>query len=119
MYETKHSDGSIGRVNFMVWSEVTSCPECSHEFVLWDVMADTTIGRMKKEFNCPRCSNLLTKNFRCSVGPPLSASNMTGLAETSNISLSQFALVVKSSDPLSGFPLDVESVKLEHQAPSI
>jgi len=61
MYETKHTDGSIGRVNFMVWSEVASCPECSHEFVLWDVMADTTEGRMKKEFNCPRCSNSLKK----------------------------------------------------------
>ena len=61
MYETKHSDGSIGRVNFMVWSEVASCPECSHEFVLWDVMADTTIGRMKKEFNCPNCSTSINK----------------------------------------------------------
>ena len=61
MYETKHSDGSIGRVNFMVWSEVASCPECSHEFVLWEVMADTLNGRMKKEFNCPNCSHLLKK----------------------------------------------------------
>ena len=61
MYETKHTDGSIGRVNFMVWSEVASCPECSHEFVLWDVMADTTEGRMKKEFNCPSCSAALNK----------------------------------------------------------
>ena len=39
MYETKHTDGSLGRINFIVWSEVTACTECQHEFVLWDVMA--------------------------------------------------------------------------------
>ncbi len=61
MYETKHTEGSIGKISFVVWSEVASCPECSHEFVLWDVMADTTVGRMKKEFNCPSCSTLLSK----------------------------------------------------------
>lgn len=61
MYETKHTDGSIGRINFMVWSEITSCTECNHEFVLWDVSADTINGRMKSEFHCPKCSTLLTK----------------------------------------------------------
>ncbi|MGO3155753.1 MAG: DNA methyltransferase [Mesonia sp.] len=61
MYETKHTDGSLGRINFIVWSEVTACTECQHEFVLWDVMADTEVGRMKKEFNCPNCSTKLNK----------------------------------------------------------
>lgn len=61
MYETKHTDGSIGRINFVVWSEVTSCPNCNSEFALWDVTADTTIGRMKKDFNCPNCSTSLQK----------------------------------------------------------
>lgn len=61
MYETKHTDGSIGRINFTVWSEVTSCPECSAEFTLWEVSADTINGRMKKEFNCTQCNVQLTK----------------------------------------------------------
>ena len=61
MYETKHSDGTLGKINFMVWSEVAQCPECNHEFVLWDVMADTKVGRMKKEFNCPNCNSSLSK----------------------------------------------------------
>ena len=39
--------------------------------------------------------------------------------DTSNISLNQLLLVVKSKEPLSGFPLEVESVKLEHHTPSI
>ncbi|WP_430972018.1 DNA methyltransferase [Sunxiuqinia rutila] len=62
MYETRHTDGSLGRIDFVVWSEVTQCPECNHEFVLWDEMADTNKGRMKKEFNCSNCSSLLSKN---------------------------------------------------------
>ncbi len=34
MYETAHKDGKTkGRINFTVWSEVFSCPECSKEVV--------------------------------------------------------------------------------------
>lgn len=61
MYETKHTDTSVGRIIFVVWSEITLCPNCNKEFVLWDVMADTKVGRMKNNFNCPNCSINLTK----------------------------------------------------------
>lgn len=29
MYETRHSDGSTGRINYTVWGELYICPECS------------------------------------------------------------------------------------------
>ena len=61
MYETKHKDNSIGRIDFVVWSEVAQCPECNYQFVLWDEVADMDKGRMRKEFNCPSCQALLTK----------------------------------------------------------
>ena len=32
MYETLHADGKTkGRINFTVWSEVFTCPECTGE----------------------------------------------------------------------------------------
>ena len=33
MYETHHADGETGRINYTVWSEVFSCPECADEVV--------------------------------------------------------------------------------------
>jgi hypothetical protein len=46
MYETRHTDGKIGRINYTVWSEVFTCPNCSNEITFvssqsegrsWDV----------------------------------------------------------------------------------
>ena len=37
MFETLHSDGTTkGRVDFTVWSEVFSCPDCSREIVFYN-----------------------------------------------------------------------------------
>jgi DNA modification methylase len=60
MYETKHSDGKTkGRINFTVWSDVFSCPECAGEVVFWDEAVDE--GEIKDEIQCPHCQALLTK----------------------------------------------------------
>lgn len=67
IFETKHTDGTVGIINFVVWSEIVSCPNCSNEFSLWEVSADTTIGRMKSEFNCNSCGSKLTKSVCKSV----------------------------------------------------
>ena len=37
MWETVHVDEkTIGKINYVVWSDVYSCPECSNEFVYYD-----------------------------------------------------------------------------------
>jgi len=37
MWETLHSDGKkVGKINYIVWSDVYSCPECTHEFIYYD-----------------------------------------------------------------------------------
>jgi hypothetical protein len=61
MYETKHSDGSIGKINYMVWSDVFICPECTHEVIFWEAAVDKEAGSVKDEFPCPHCSANLTK----------------------------------------------------------
>lgn len=60
-YKTKDKNGALCEINYTVWSEVCSCPDCSYEFSLWKVSADTEKGRMKKKFNCPNCKRELTK----------------------------------------------------------
>ena len=61
MYETLHSDGKgKGRIEFTVWSEVFSCPECAGEVNF----IDEALGedkRVKESFACPHCSKELTK----------------------------------------------------------
>ena len=62
MFETLHTDGkTIGEVKLTIWSDVLICPECTHEFVFWDVAADSESGSLKEPFKCPSCSVSLTK----------------------------------------------------------
>jgi 16S rRNA G966 N2-methylase RsmD len=63
MYETLHSDGtSKGRINFTVWSEVFSCPECAGEVNFVEEALDPTTKRVHDHFPCPHCTADLTKN---------------------------------------------------------
>ena len=62
MYETLHSDGkAIGRIEYTVWSEVFSCPECAGEVNFLDEALDEESKRVKDEFPCPHCNAGLTK----------------------------------------------------------
>ncbi|WP_048159305.1 DNA methyltransferase [Methanosarcina sp. WWM596] len=61
MYETKHSDGQIGKINYTVWSDVFVCPECAGEVVFWKAAVDKEAGKINDEFPCPHCSAKLTK----------------------------------------------------------
>lgn len=61
MYETRHSDGRIGKINYTVWSDVFVCSECSREVVFWDAAVDMESGSVRDEFPCPHCAATLTK----------------------------------------------------------
>ncbi len=61
MYETTHKDGKKGRINFTVWSEVFSCPECSGEVVFVEQALDKKTKRVKDEFPCPGCGAKVNK----------------------------------------------------------
>lgn len=63
MYETYHSDGKKYQVDFVVWSEVFSCPECSSEVVFSKEALDLDSGRVAKVFLCPECSTELKKDY--------------------------------------------------------
>jgi len=77
MYETLHSDGKTkGKIQYTVWSEVFSCPECSGEVNFVDEALDTESKRVKDTFPCPHCGSELTKKrmeklFATSLDPIL------------------------------------------------
>lgn len=63
MYETLHTDGKTkGRINYTVWSQVFSCPECGGEVVFLDEALDEKSKRVRDEFPCPTCRAALTKD---------------------------------------------------------
>ncbi len=72
MYETVHTvDGQVqkdiygqpimGRVNYVVWSDVFVCPHCSKEIVFWEAAVDKEEGRVADRFPCPHCGSQLKK----------------------------------------------------------
>lgn len=62
MYETKHTDGRIGRINYTVWSEVFICPNCNSEIIFYDVAIDENTSSVKEEFACGNCKSIRSKN---------------------------------------------------------
>ncbi len=61
MYETRHTDGTTRRIDFTVWSEVFTCPECGGEVTFLDEALDEDSGKTRDEFPCPHCDASLTK----------------------------------------------------------
>lgn len=62
MYQTKHSDGKVGKINYTVWSEVFTCPNCNSEIVFYDVAIDEITSSVKDEFVCNNCKSIQTKS---------------------------------------------------------
>jgi hypothetical protein len=62
MYETRHTDGRTGRINYTVWSEVFSCPECAGEVVFVEEALNKKTKRVRDDFPCPGCRATLTKD---------------------------------------------------------
>jgi len=61
MYETLHTDGKRkGRINYVVWSEVFTCPNCAGDVVFMDQAYDPKTGKFAGEFECPHCRATLT-----------------------------------------------------------
>lgn len=62
MYETKHSNGKVGKINYVVWSETLSCPHCNHEFLFTNEFYSSDNQSIVDEIKCQSCSALLTKD---------------------------------------------------------
>lgn len=73
VYATIHTDknGNIvsgidgkpiyGKINYVIWSDVFICPNCSKELVFWDVAMDTEKDQVSEKFVCSSCGVELKK----------------------------------------------------------
>lgn len=63
MYETLHSDGRTkGKINYTVWSELFSCPECAGEINFLEAALDQKTMKILGSFRCPHCDAGLSKD---------------------------------------------------------
>jgi len=53
--------GSVGAINYTVWSDVFACPECAGEIIFWDSAVDVENGMVRDVFPCPHCGAEQTK----------------------------------------------------------
>jgi hypothetical protein len=55
------ASAKAGRINYTVWSEVFTCPECSREVVFVTEALDQKTKRVREEFPCPHCRAMVSK----------------------------------------------------------
>ena len=61
MYQTKHTDGGIGTINYAVWSDVFLCNNCQSEIVFWDAAMDHDQKKVLDNFECTICGQINSK----------------------------------------------------------
>ena len=74
MYETHHVDKDgkpilgvdgkpiMGKINYVVWSDVFVCPHCQKNVVFWDAAVNHESGQVLETFQCPHCRAEMTKH---------------------------------------------------------
>lgn len=62
MYRTTDEMGVERPLDYVVWSEVFTCPSCAAAIVFYDEAFDVASGRVRDSFTCPSCGKELTKD---------------------------------------------------------
>lgn len=58
-YATKHTNGSLGIINYVLWSDVLTCNFCDSEYVFWEnAVIDNNIC---SNYLCPSCKAEINK----------------------------------------------------------
>ena len=61
MYKTKHTDGSLAHISYMVWSEVFLCTSCAGETVFFEAAYDAVANKVRNDVTCSHCGAVATK----------------------------------------------------------
>lgn len=73
MYETRHTPSNgepvlditgsqvMGKINYIIWSDVFVCPSCGQEIVYWNEAIEKNDRNVGKTFTCPKCQSILKK----------------------------------------------------------
>ncbi|MFC4402378.1 DNA methyltransferase [Gracilibacillus xinjiangensis] len=66
MFKTIHlkdnSQTEYGKINYVVWSDVFLCPNCSNDINYWEHAVEVEANKINKVFNCKNCGVELAKN---------------------------------------------------------
>lgn len=62
MFITKHTNNADGEINYVLWSDSYSCPNCGNELIYWYTAVNKEEGKIKDEFSCPHCGILVNKS---------------------------------------------------------
>jgi DNA methylase len=54
-YAARDPRGDMGRIRYIVWSEVLGTPCCGHQLTLWDAAVELHPVRLNSSFKCPAC----------------------------------------------------------------
>jgi len=86
--------GGPATIQYTIWSDVYSCPNCGSEIILWDAAVDPKAGRVREAFSCPECnrewqraqltrlkSEPVLTNYKCHRCKPAQSSHTTTEAE--------------------------------------
>jgi DNA modification methylase len=55
MYEANDTDGSVGQVRHVLWTEHILCPACRRPMSFWDVAVETEPARIRDLAECQHC----------------------------------------------------------------
>lgn len=56
IYETSHLDGKAkGKINYIIWSDVFICPNCSADILFWDAAVNHSEVKLKDSIDCFEC----------------------------------------------------------------
>lgn len=71
-YSTKHTNGQLGIISYLIWSEVFTCESCGHELIYFTDMYD--MNSTASSFFCPNCGatvskSKLNKSFETRISP--------------------------------------------------
>lgn len=61
MYQTKHTDGTLAHISYMVWSEVFLCTSCAGETVFFEAAYDAVANKVRSDVTCSHCGAVATK----------------------------------------------------------
>lgn len=64
MYTTTHNGKVIGKINFIVWSEIFICPNCGKENIFWKSAIDFINQCIRDEYLCSSCGAKMTKKCK-------------------------------------------------------
>lgn len=60
--EYEHRSSELGSIEFMLYSDVVRCPECSEETTLYSVLVDEETDSLRSVMRCPHCTAVIPES---------------------------------------------------------